>query len=104
MKNKVNEFLRNLSSGSSIELNENFFENFDFMIKMNKSKQLTIEKKNINDGMHPAFQPILYNIKQKKILFLFSAFFIQKQFFRCPDAEDMKANSLVVVYTITDIE
>ena len=49
MKNKVNEFLRNLSSGSSIKLNEKSWENFNFMIKMNKSKQSNIEKKKISN-------------------------------------------------------
>ena len=49
MKNKVNEFLRNLSSGSSIKLNEKYLENFNFMIKINKSKQLNVEEINKNN-------------------------------------------------------
>ena len=48
MKNEVNEFLRNLGSGSSIDLSDEFFESLYFIIKMNNSEKTIIEKVDMN--------------------------------------------------------
>ena len=48
MKNKVNEFLRNLGSGSSIDLSDEFFESLNFIVKINSSEKTIIEKVDMN--------------------------------------------------------